>query len=77
MNYRECKEIALKKAERVNATIDKAYSIGPDYVFDSSTDEFAGVIPVVVIAETGQCEGLWQYLIDNDLTMDDMTEVEF
>lgn len=75
MNYAECKEIAENKAKAFNATIDKAGKLGDDYVFDSS-EEYIGIFPVVVRSKGGKCTGLWQYLNENDMTMDDMQEVK-
>ncbi len=75
MNYAECKEIAENKVKIFNATIGKAYKLGDDYVFDSS-EEYIGIFPVVVSSKDGKCTGLWQYLNENDMTMDDMQEVE-
>lgn len=77
LNYGECKVKAEERAAAFNATIDKAYKIGSDYVFENSKEEYIGVLPLVVDTETGAIKGLWQYLLDKDMTMDDMTEIEF
>ena len=76
MTYAVCKEIAEAQAARINTTIDTAYSIKNDFVFDNSQGKFAGVLPVVVISETGETMGLWKYLLDFDLFMDDMKEID-
>lgn len=77
LSYAECKEIAIKKAEDYNSTVDTAYKLGEDYVFSNSRESVIGILPVVVSTETGACKGLWPYLIDTDFTMDDMQEIEF
>lgn len=77
LSYEDCKKIAIKDAEGYNTTIDKAYTIGKDYAFENSKEELMGILPVVVLRETGDCTGLWAYLNKEDLTMDDMQEIEF
>jgi len=74
-SYEECKEIAQTRAEKYNVTINKAYSLGEDYVFDSEV-ECDGIFPVVVKTEDGSCVGLWRYVNENDMSMDDMIERE-
>ena len=73
--YEECKKIALEKAKKYNATINHAYSIGNDFVFDSD-EEYMGVLPVVVRAEDGSTAGIWFYLEEVDKTWDDLVEIE-
>lgn len=75
LNYNDCRMIAEDHAKYFNATIDKAYRIGTDYAFDNSKEKFAGGIPFVVSAENGKCEGLWSYLNENDMSMDEMEEI--
>ena len=77
LNYKECKKIAIDHAKYFNATVDKAYRIGTDYAFDNSKEKFAGRIPFVVSAENGECVGLWSYLNDHDMSMDDMEEITY
>ena len=77
LGYEECKEIAQRRADEHKISIDKAYDIGNDYVFDNSADEAIGILPMVVNADNGEIKGLWLYLNDNDMTMDDMIEREF
>lgn len=76
-SYEECRDIATERAEAFGASINKAYQLGNDYVFENADEEFIGVLPMVVSTETGDTSGLWQYLLDKDLTMDDMTEIDF
>ena len=76
LNYEECRERAINKANRYNTVIDKAYKLGESYVFDNSKEEFVGVLPVVVNPNNGEVSGLWNYLNEADLTMDDMQEIE-
>ena len=73
--YDECRKIAEEMAKSYNATISKAYTIGSDYVFDTD-DEVIGVFPLVVLSETGNTSGIWNYLNTNDKTMDDMQEID-
>lgn len=77
LSYEDCKNIAKKDCDGFGATINKAFSIGKDYVFDNSEVEYMGILPIVVSSETGDCFGLWAYLNKEDLTMDDMQEIEF
>ena len=74
--YEECKEIAIERAKAFNAQIDKAYKLGDSFVFDNSEEEYIGVLPMVVEAESGAIKGLWVYLNEKDLSMDDMTEID-
>lgn len=76
LSYETCKEIALKNAETFGAVINKAYKLKGAYVFDDDTSQYAGGIPIVVDAMNGSCFGLWRYLNDKNLTMDDMIECE-
>lgn len=77
MTYTDCKQIAQERASRNKITIDKAYSIGNDYVFDSSETDAPGIIPMVVRTENGECWGIWEYINHFDMTMDDMVEIPF
>lgn len=77
LEYQECKRIAQERAAAFGADIDKAYKLGGNYVFDSTQEEFAGIIPLVVDANSGEIQGLWHYLNEADLTMDDMQEIDF
>lgn len=77
LDYRECKRIAQERAEAFNAEIDKAYKIGESYAFDSSKGEYVGILPMVVNTNSGETKGLWHYLNEVDLTMDDMQEIDF
>lgn len=76
-NYEECRDIAEKRAKAFGATTNKAYKLGNDYVFENADEEFIGVLPMVVSTETGDTSGLWQYLNANDMTMDDMQEIDY
>lgn len=75
LEYKECKEIAEKRAEEYGSEIDAAYKIGNDYVFDNASGNWAGVFPFVVESETGNICGIWNYLVRTDKTMDDMQEI--
>ena len=81
LRYDECKEIALRKAEEMGCVINSAYELGKNaYVFNDTTKDYVGVLPIVVDRNSGICSGLWYYLINSEdltLTMDDMKEVEF
>lgn len=74
LNFDECKAIAEKRAEEYGTEIAKSYEIGNDFVFDVS-EQFTGVFPVVIDAETGDIFGLWEYLVKCNLTMDDMRDI--
>lgn len=74
LSFDECKAIAENRAQEYGAEITKAYTIGSDFAFDTE-ERFAGVFPVVVVAESGTVSGLWEYLVENNLTMDDMQDV--
>lgn len=74
LNYDNCKQIAIKKAESYGATLEKAYLINGDYAFDTK-EEFIGIFPVVIRKKNGDMFGLWEYLNKSDLTMDDMCVV--
>lgn len=74
LNYDNCKQIAIKKAESYNTSIDKAYLINGDYAFDTK-EEFIGIFPVVIRKKNGDMFGLWEYLNKSDLTMDDMRAI--
>lgn len=75
--YEEAKEAALSIASAYGIKLDKAYKLGDGYVFDSSTEEWVGIIPIAVDGKTGKTKSLWHYLNEKDLTMDDMEEIEF
>lgn len=75
--YEECKEIAVERASAFDVAVDKAYKLGENYVFDSSTTQCVGVLPMVVDTENGNICGLWHYLNKAELSMDDMQEIEF
>ena len=75
MKYEECKKIAEEIADKYNVTIDKAYNIGNDFAFDTN-EEYEGVFPLVVCANDGFAMGIWQYVNDKDMSMDDMIERE-
>lgn len=77
LSYEECKKAAVKKAEEHGIELDTAYSIGQDFVFESSKEECIGILPVVVSRKDGQCMGLWPYLNQHDMSMDDMQKVDF
>lgn len=77
LSYEECKKTALKKAEECGIELDTAYSIGQDFVFESSKEEYIGILPVVVSSKDGQCMGLWPYLNQRDMSMDDMEKIDF
>ena len=77
LNYEESKAIAEERAKAFDAIVDKAFKLGDNYVFDSSKEEYAGVIPFVVDVNSGEIKDLWNYLNEADLTMDDMQEIEF
>lgn len=74
LTFDECKAIADSRAQEYGTEITKAYKIGKDFAFDTD-EQFSGVFPFVVVAETGAESGLWGYLVENNLTMDDMQEV--
>lgn len=74
-DFDACKGIAEKKAEEYNASIDTAYKIGNDYAFDNTSEKWTGVFPFIVETATGAICGLWEYLIRNDMTMDDLQEM--
>ena len=74
MTFEQAEEIATRKAEQHGATIDKVYKLGDAYVFDTK-EECMGIFPLVIDKE-GVRHGLWIYLQEHDLTMDDMVEVE-
>ena len=74
MEYEEIKNIALSRAETYGVTIDKAYTLGDAFVFETK-EEFVGTFPMV-IDKQGNNYGLWYYLNEHDLTMDDMVERE-
>lgn len=76
ISYEKSKQIAVDKAKQYNVVIDKAYKLKDAFVFENSKDDIVGVLPIVVDKE-GVCHGLWQYINDNNLTMDDMIECEF
>lgn len=76
LTYSECKSIAQGKALTVNAIIDKAYSLGGNYVFDTK-EEYIGIFPIVVDTANGNIYRLWQFLNEYDMSMDDMQEVDF
>ncbi len=75
LTYETCKNVAIKKAESFNNSISKAYILNGNYVFDSDV-ECMGVLPVVVSRKTGETIGLWKYLYNNNLCMDDMKEID-
>lgn len=77
LSYEACKDIALKRAMDRGVVINKAYTLKGAFVFDDSTQEYAGVLPFVVDSLNGVCQGLWHYLNAKDLSMDDMVEREF
>ena len=74
LTFDECKAIADNRAQEYGTEITKAYKIGKDFAFDTD-EQFTGVFPFVVVAESGTASGLWEYLVENNLTMDDMQEV--
>lgn len=76
-DYKKCKSIALGKAKDYNTTVDTAYKIGDDYVFENSKEEVLGVLPVVISSSNGACYSLWHYLNLKDKTMDDMEPIDF
>ena len=75
LTFDECKAIADKKAAEYGVDIDGAYKIGNDYAFENKSQEWAGVFPFVVESESGVVCGLWEYLIKENKTMDDMQDV--
>ena len=75
--YQECKNIALESAKEYGISIDKAYSIGKDYVFEDSKEEHIGILPIVVSNKDGKCSGLWAYINRYNMSMDDMQEIDF
>lgn len=77
MNYAECKAIAEEKAKNFDIEINAAYKLGENYVFDNTEEEYIGILPFVVDVNTGNTKGLWHYLNEADLTMDDMQEIEY
>ena len=77
LSYEECKKIALEYAEYHNVVLDKAYSLGNGFIFDDSKNEYEGPFPVVVDAITGDIYGLWRYLNEKNLYLDNMKEHEF
>lgn len=79
LSYEECKKAALKKAEECGIELDAAYSIGQDFVFvfESSKEEYISILPVVVSSKNGECMGLWPYLNQHDMSMDDMEKIDF
>lgn len=77
MNYEECKAIAENRAKSYDININAAYQLGENYVFDNTEEEYIGVLPMVVDVNTGEIKGLWRYLNEVNLTMDDMQEIEF
>lgn len=77
MNYEECKAIAENRAKSYDINLNAAYQLGGNYVFDNTEEEYIGVLPMVVDVNTGEIKGLWRYLNEVNLTMDDMQEIEF
>ena len=73
LSYEECRKIAERKAAQYNVNISKAYTLGDAYVFETDV-EFTGAFPLVV-DKNGATYGLWHYLNEKDLTMDDMSEL--
>lgn len=76
-SYEECKEIAKKYVEDTVCTINSAYELPDAYVFDNSSEIYAGIVPFAVIKETGKVKDVWGYLEESNLTMDDMEEIEY
>lgn len=74
LTYEKCKEIASNRAADYGTEITKSYTIGSDFVFDAD-EQYPGVFPFVVCADSGEISGLWPYLIKKDMTMDDMQEI--
>ena len=74
LTYEECKRIAVNRAKGYDLTINKAYKLNGAYVFDSNV-ELMGILPIVVDTE-GNTKGIWAYINEHDLTMDDMEEIE-
>lgn len=75
LTFDECKVIAERHAQEYGTKIEKAYKIGNGFAFDTP-EQFTGVFPFVVDAETETSSGLWEYLVKNNLSMDDMQECE-
>ena len=74
MTLEEARELAQMRAEQYGTTIAHVYTLGDAFVFEA-TEEFAGVFPLVVDKD-GERFGIWEYINEYDLTMDDMKEVE-
>ena len=74
-NYQECKEIAEGRLNASNITVNMAYRLGEDFVFDNKDEEYIGKLPVVVRSCNGECWSLWHYLNEFDMYMDDMVEI--
>ena len=77
LSYEECKAIAEEMVKGHNATLDKAYKLDDDYVFDNSEVTFEGLYPIVVCAEDGKCWGLWRYIKTFKKNTVKMIEIEF
>ena len=77
LSYQQCKNIAVEALKEYGIEIDKAYSIGKDYVFEDSKEEHMGILPIVVSSKDGKCIGLWAYLNRYDMSMDDMRDIDF
>ena len=77
LSYAECKKIAEDKAREHDIELDTAYSLGADFVFESSKEKCIGILPVVVSSDNGKTFGLWPYLNSFDKSMDDMEQIDF
>lgn len=71
----DCYRIAVESLRGRGIELNKVYKLGDAYVFDNFKETWEGILPIVVEATSGDVSGLWQYLGDHDLTMDDMEEI--
>ena len=64
ITYEKAKSIALKQAEKIQATLDTAVEYETFYMFDDSQNEYCGWIPVAVFKDDDHTENFGRMSLD-------------